>query len=70
MQDFYVAELELQISQVMGKLENLAETLGLVMDRLDGLEEDQQSVSDISDNTTHQAIAKVSLFFFYIKFKF
>ncbi|KAG7157719.1 Polycystic kidney disease 1 like 1-like, partial [Homarus americanus] len=43
--DFYMTELDLQITQVMTRLDTMAETLGLVIDRVDDLiEEDQLAV--------------------------
>lgn len=42
-----MAELELQINQVMSGLESLAESLGLVVDRMNRLEDTQSSYSDL-----------------------
>nr|XP_053655234.1 uncharacterized protein LOC128704203 [Cherax quadricarinatus] len=48
--DFYMTELDLQITQVMAGLENVGETLGLVVNRIDELmEEDEPGVDTWDD---------------------
>ncbi|XP_045139443.1 uncharacterized protein LOC123520862 [Portunus trituberculatus] len=44
-----MAELELQINQVMSGLESLAESLGVVADRMNRLEDTHSSYSDLHD---------------------
>lgn len=51
--DFYMAELELQINQVMSGLESLAESLGVVVDRMNRLEDTQSCYSDTIDSEEH-----------------
>lgn len=48
--DFYMAELELQINQVMSGLESLAESLGVVADRMNRLEDTHSSYSDLHNS--------------------
>ncbi|KAG0719663.1 Polycystin-2 [Chionoecetes opilio] len=48
--DFYMAELELQIQQVMSGLESLADALGLIMDRVNKLDDFHSSYSDLQDS--------------------
>ena len=45
-----MAELELQINQVMSGLETMAESLGVVVDRMNRLEDTQSSYSDLHDD--------------------
>lgn len=44
--DFYMAELELQINQILGGLDNLAESLGIVTERVAELDEDEDDEDD------------------------
>lgn len=48
-----MAELELQINQVMNGLESLAESLGVVVDRMNRLEDSQSCYSDTNDSEEH-----------------
>ena len=52
-----MAELEIQINQVMSGLESLAESLGVVADRMNRLEDTHSNYSDF-----HDAQDDVSLF--------
>lgn len=44
-----MAELELQINQVMSGLESLAESLGVAADRMNRVEDTHSSYSDLHD---------------------
>lgn len=48
-----MAELEMQINQVMSGLESLAESLGVVVDRMDRLEDAQSCYSDTNYSAEH-----------------
>lgn len=48
-----MAELELQINQVMSGLESLAESLGVVVDRMNRLEDMESSYSDTNYSEEH-----------------
>lgn len=47
-----MAELEIQMSQVLGRLNGLAETLGSVMERIDSIEDDITISSPEERNTS------------------
>ncbi|KAK4293210.1 hypothetical protein Pmani_034078 [Petrolisthes manimaculis] len=49
---FYMAELEIQISQVMGRLDGLVETLGSVVERMDNIEDDNMSLFNPEERST------------------
>lgn len=48
-----MAELELQINQVMSGLESLAESLGVMVDRMNKLEDTQSCYSDTDNSEEH-----------------
>lgn len=48
-----MAELELQINQVMSGLESLAESLGVVVDRMNRLEDTESCYSDTNYSEEH-----------------
>lgn len=45
--DFYMAEIDMQINQVQKKLDNLATSLGIIMEQVSGLEESSNHESSI-----------------------
>lgn len=63
-----MAELELQINQVMSGLESLAESLGIVVDRMNRLEDTQSCYSDTIDSEEHLWRDNVSLCVMHIFF--
>lgn len=63
-----MAELELQINQVMSGLESLGESLGVVVDCMNRLEDTQSCYSDTVDSEEHLWRDNVSLCVIHIFF--
>lgn len=61
LQGFYMAELEIQMSQVLGRLNGLSETLCSVMEKIDSIEDDSIPVSTPEERNTSLWSNKVSV---------